>query len=113
LVTATSKVGVRIASSQVAGQGLAQWQFIDEGQAMNSNPIAASLSVMRRTLAEASCQLGIEEGSLQHEELASRILVLFENALDANEVLAAAIEQGRFAAEQTDHEAVCSSQGLN
>jgi hypothetical protein len=79
---------------------------------MNSTLLAAPLSVMRRILAEASFQLGIDEGSLQHEKLASRILVLFENTLDAEGVLATAIEQGRFAAEQTNDKA-CSSEGRN
>lgn len=68
---------------------------------------------MRRTLAEASSRLGIEEGSLRHEELASQILVLFENTQDAEEVLAAALEHGRLAAQQTDDEAVCSPEGRN
>jgi hypothetical protein len=78
---------------------------------MNSNVSRvqyAPLSEMRRTLAEASSRLGIQEGSLRHEELASHMLVLFENTHDAQEVLAAALEHSRFAAEQTNRETVCS-----
>jgi hypothetical protein len=57
------------------------------------NVIPISLSDMRGVLAEASRRLSVVEGSLEHEELASRILALFETDHDADEVLAAALEE--------------------
>jgi hypothetical protein len=56
------------------------------------NAIPISLSDMRGVLAEASRRLSVVEGSLEHEELASRILALFETDHDADEVLTAALE---------------------
>jgi hypothetical protein len=52
----------------------------------------SSLDVMRRVLAKASLGLEVREGSLAHEELAARILDLFELHDNAEMVLAAALE---------------------
>jgi hypothetical protein len=73
---------------------------------MNSNPVieCGSLQAMRRVLAEASLRLDIEEGSLQHEELALRILQLFESTRDADEVLAASLVHNQFDALDAEDE---------
>jgi hypothetical protein len=54
--------------------------------------IPNSLFEMRSVLAEAARRLHIEEGSVDHEELASRILELFESNNDVNAVLTAALK---------------------
>lgn len=56
---------------------------------------SGSLSGMRRVLAEASERLAIAEGSLEHEQLAMRVLQLFESTQDEEEVLAAALYHDR------------------
>jgi hypothetical protein len=79
---------------------------------MNSAVInSVSLSAMRGVLTEASVQLGIEEGSLQHEELASRILRLFEATRDADEVLASALRQNQFDALAAEDETALTQLG--
>ena len=55
------------------------------------NPV--SMWEMRGVLAEASRRLSVVEGSVEHEELASTILALFESDHDADEVLAAALKE--------------------
>jgi hypothetical protein len=71
---------------------------IMQGMEMNADLATepSSLSAMRRVLAEASRRLGVEEGSLRHEQLALRVLRLFEATGDADEVLAASIVQNQF-----------------
>jgi hypothetical protein len=56
------------------------------------NFIPNSLLEMQGVLIEASRRLNIEEGSLAHEELASKILDLFENDNDPGAVLVAALK---------------------
>jgi hypothetical protein len=56
------------------------------------NLIPNSLLEMKGVLTEATRRLNIEEGSLAHEELASRILELFQNDNDPNAVLVAALK---------------------
>jgi hypothetical protein len=64
-------------------------------EAAMKSVIPISLSDMRGVLAEASRRLSVVEGSLEHEELASRIIALFESNHDADEVLAAALSPAK------------------
>ena len=73
--------------------------------------VYGSLSAMRRVLAEASEQLSVAEGSLEHEELAMRILRLFESTQDEAQVLAAAINNDRFDALEADDEIALAQLG--
>jgi hypothetical protein len=70
-----------------------------------------SLVVMRRVLAEASARLAVTEGSLQHEELAIRVLQLFESTQDEEEVLTAALGNDRFDALEADDEVALAQLG--
>jgi hypothetical protein len=86
----------------------------DTGQAVTSNFAvidSGSLFGMRRVLAEASSRLAIAEGSLQHEELAVRILRLFESTQDEDEVLKAALANDRFDALEADDEVALAQLG--
>lgn len=81
--------------------------------AITSNPSVqpGSLSGMRRVLAEAASRLAIAEGSLQHEDLAIRILRLFESTQDENELLKAALANDRFDALEADDELALAQLG--
>jgi hypothetical protein len=77
----------------------------DAGQAVTSSfAVINSGSLSGRVLAEASSRLTVAEGSLQHEELATRILRLFESTEDEDEVLKAALANDRFDALEADDE---------
>jgi hypothetical protein len=66
---------------------------------------------MRRVLAAAAEQLAVAEGSLEHEELAIRVLRLFESTQDEEEVLAAALTNDRFAPLESDDEVALAQLG--
>lgn len=80
---------------------------------MNSNLVtkSRSLSAMRQVLVEASLRLGVKEGSPQQEELALRILELFDSTRDADEVLAAALAHGQFDALDVEDEIALAQLG--
>jgi hypothetical protein len=61
--------------------------------------------------AEASSRLAITEGSLQHEELAMRILRLFESTQEEDEVLKAGLANDRFDALEVDDEVALAQLG--
>jgi hypothetical protein len=71
---------------------------------------SGSLSTMRRVLAEESARLAVTEGSLEHEELAMRVLRLFESTQDEREVLAA-LGDDRFGKLETEDEVALAQLG--
>jgi hypothetical protein len=66
---------------------------------------------MRRVLAEAAQRLSIDEGSLAHEQLAIRVLRLFESTQDEEEVLAAALNEDRVGPLEPDDEVALAQLG--
>ena len=81
---------------------------------MNSKPAlisSGSLVVMRRVLAEASARLALVEGSVEHEDLAIRVLRLFEATQDEEEVLAAALDNDRFGTLEANDEVALAQLG--
>jgi hypothetical protein len=72
---------------------------------------SGSLSGMRRVLSEAAQRLSIDEGSIAHEQLAIRVLRLFESTQDEEEVLAAALNDDRVGPLEPDDEVALAQLG--
>jgi hypothetical protein len=72
---------------------------------------SGSLQAMRRVLAEASVRLAVVEGSPEHEALAQRVLRLFESTHNADEVLAAALDNERFGTLDAEDEVALAQLG--
>lgn len=72
---------------------------------------SGSLSGMRRVLSEAAQRLSIDEGSIAHEQLAIRVLRLFESTQDEEEVLAAALNDDRVGPIEPDDEVALAQLG--